>query len=138
MADIRSLFLPRYGDGDGGGDGVCVVCVWGLCVLFACWHLLLQGVKLAMDHLGVTEAVFIGDTPDDINAAVAAGVVGLGVCAPAAVNKEATSKLLMDCGASEVLSIGEEEQCTHFPLLSSPSFSFFIGWLVLFIRLLIS
>lgn len=27
MADIRSLFLPRYGDGDGGGDGV--VCVWG-------------------------------------------------------------------------------------------------------------
>lgn len=68
-----------------------------------------DGVKMAMDHLGVTQAVFIGDTPDDIVAAVAAGVVGLGVCAPAAVDKVATSKLLMDCGASEVLSIGLHE-----------------------------
>jgi hypothetical protein len=32
-----------------------------------------EGVKLALGHLGVTTAAFVGDTPDDMRAAVAVG-----------------------------------------------------------------
>ncbi|RYE93321.1 MAG: TIGR01548 family HAD-type hydrolase [Myxococcales bacterium] len=41
-------------------------------------------VRLALARLGVTDAWMIGDTPDDVRAARAAGVVPLGVTAPLA------------------------------------------------------
>lgn len=34
---------------------------------------------MAMKKLGVERALMIGDTPDDIRAAVGAGIVGVGV-----------------------------------------------------------
>lgn len=67
-----------------------------------------DGVIAAMEHLKVKNCIFVGDTPDDIHAAVAAGVVGLGVCAPASEDAE-TTKVLMDCGANQVLSEGLHE-----------------------------
>jgi len=39
-------------------------------------------VRLALERLGVTRAWMLGDTPDDLNAARAAGVVPIGVIAP--------------------------------------------------------
>ena len=38
-----------------------------------------EPVQLALTSLGVTRALMVGDTPDDIKAAVGAGVVGIGV-----------------------------------------------------------
>jgi HAD superfamily hydrolase (TIGR01548 family) len=67
-----------------------------------------EGVKKAMEHLGVKNAVFIGDTPDDIRAAVGAGIVGLGVPAPSS-DHVASSEVLRKCGANQVLSIGLHE-----------------------------
>jgi phosphoglycolate phosphatase-like HAD superfamily hydrolase len=67
-----------------------------------------DGVKKAMAHLGVQNAVFIGDTPDDIRAAVGAGIVGLGVPAPSS-DHAASSDVLRQCGANQVLSIGLHE-----------------------------
>ena len=43
-----------------------------------------EPVALALEKLGVNQAWMIGDTPDDIRAARAAGVLPLGVCAPGA------------------------------------------------------
>jgi len=68
-----------------------------------------DGVKLCMKELGVTKAVIVGDTPDDIRAGVSAGILALGVCAPTEGNKEATSELLKSCGATQVLSEGLHE-----------------------------
>jgi histidinol-phosphate aminotransferase len=39
-------------------------------------------VRLALQQLGVKRALMIGDTPDDIKAAVAAGIVGVGILSP--------------------------------------------------------
>jgi HAD superfamily hydrolase (TIGR01548 family) len=41
-------------------------------------------VRIALDRLGVKRAWMVGDTPDDIRAAVAAGVLPLGILAPGA------------------------------------------------------
>ncbi|MCB9741650.1 MAG: TIGR01548 family HAD-type hydrolase [Alphaproteobacteria bacterium] len=57
-------------------------------------------VRLALAQLGVEAAWMIGDTPDDLRAARAAGVVPLGVCAPG----EADPAPLLAAGAARVLS----------------------------------
>jgi HAD superfamily hydrolase (TIGR01548 family) len=41
-------------------------------------------VRIALDRLGVSRAWMVGDTPDDVRAAVAAGVLPLGIVAPGA------------------------------------------------------
>jgi phosphoglycolate phosphatase-like HAD superfamily hydrolase len=39
-------------------------------------------IRLAMDRLGARSAWMVGDTPDDIRAARAAGAIGIGIPAP--------------------------------------------------------
>ena len=57
-------------------------------------------VRLALKRLGVTAAWMVGDTPDDLWAARAAGVVPLGIMAPG----ETHSAPLHEAGAARVLS----------------------------------
>jgi HAD superfamily hydrolase (TIGR01548 family) len=57
-------------------------------------------VELALRRLDVRRAWLLGDTPDDVRAARAAGVVPLGVEAPGEVSAEA----LLRAGAARVLS----------------------------------
>jgi len=59
-------------------------------------------VRLALARLGVERAWLVGDTPDDVRAARAAGVVPLGVVAPADDPATATQALLA-AGAARVL-----------------------------------
>ncbi len=59
-----------------------------------------DGVRLAMSTLGVDRAWMIGDTPDDAAAARAAGVVPIGVCAPAEPD---TASTLERAGVARVL-----------------------------------
>jgi HAD superfamily hydrolase (TIGR01548 family) len=60
-------------------------------------------VRLALERLGVERAWMIGDTPDDIRAASAAGVLPLGILAPGAdVNR--TPSALEDAGAVAILT----------------------------------
>jgi len=56
-------------------------------------------VRLALDALGATRAWMVGDTPDDIRAAAAAGVVPLGILAPGATDPTP----LREAGAAAVL-----------------------------------
>jgi len=60
-------------------------------------------VALALQQLGVSNAVLIGDTVDDIRAATAAGIKGLGVVAPGESKIETEWALLLAAGASFVL-----------------------------------
>lgn len=57
-------------------------------------------VELALERLGVTDAWMVGDTPDDISAARAAGVVPIGVIAPG-TNPQTSRRALS--GAAAVL-----------------------------------
>jgi phosphoglycolate phosphatase-like HAD superfamily hydrolase len=41
-----------------------------------------EPVRLALQHLGASKALLIGDTVDDMRAATAAGVLAIGVVAP--------------------------------------------------------
>eukprot|EP00039_Didymoeca_costata_P028177 m.20251 g.20251 ORF g.20251 m.20251 type:complete len:603 (-) comp6786_c0_seq2:959-2767(-) len=66
------------------------------------------GVLLAMKKLNITKAVFVGDTVDDIRAAVGAGICPLGVPPPTADTEE-TRNLLKKEGSEQVLSIGLHE-----------------------------
>jgi histidinol-phosphate aminotransferase len=59
-------------------------------------------VRLALEQLGVRHAWMVGDTPDDIRAARAAGVVPIGVVAPGDAGADVEQQLLMS-GASCVL-----------------------------------
>ena len=59
-------------------------------------------VLIAMEQLGVSRAWMIGDTPDDIRAAVAAGVLPIGMVAPGA-DPEVHSAALEEAGAVFVL-----------------------------------
>ena len=59
-------------------------------------------VLIAMVQLGVSKAWMIGDTPDDVRAAVAAGVLPLGIVAPGA-DPETHTAALEDAGAVKVL-----------------------------------
>ncbi len=58
-------------------------------------------VKLAMKNLGVSTAWMIGDTPDDIKSAVAAGAVAIGVIGPADY-PQAARLSMFNAGALEV------------------------------------
>jgi histidinol-phosphate aminotransferase len=59
-------------------------------------------VQLALKRLGVSRAWMIGDTPDDIRAARAAGVVPFGVLAPGD-SRELAGESMLDAGATRVL-----------------------------------
>ncbi len=59
--------------------------------------------RLALARLGVTRAWMIGDTPDDVRAARAAGVVPLGVVAPGE-RRGGPPPSLLAAGAARVLS----------------------------------
>ena len=63
------------------------------------------GLELALDELGAgpAEAVYAGDTVDDMRAAVAAGVVPVGVVPPGA-DLDGHARTLMEAGARVVLS----------------------------------
>lgn len=56
-------------------------------------------VRLALEELGATRAWMVGDTPDDLRAARAAGVLPLGILAPGATDPT----LLWEAGAVAVL-----------------------------------
>ena len=60
-------------------------------------------VTAALRRLGVTRAWMVGDTPDDVRAARAAGVLPLGVVAPGD-DPEATGAALLTAGAGRVLA----------------------------------
>ncbi|MHB2015412.1 MAG: TIGR01548 family HAD-type hydrolase [Candidatus Xenobia bacterium] len=64
-------------------------------------------VRLAMERLGVRAAWMVGDTPDDVRAARAAGVVPIGVPAPGHEWTE-TDDMLVRAGAARVLHRLEE------------------------------
>ena len=59
-------------------------------------------VQLARSRLAVERAWMVGDTPDDIRAAIAAGVLPIGVVAPGP-NPTASSAALRESGAATVL-----------------------------------
>jgi hypothetical protein len=87
-----------------------------------------EPVLKVMQALNVKSAVLIGDTPDDMRAAVSAGsfilqtqsnlmacsfyeiglvgILGLGVVAPSVLDKVKDAKNLADCGAMHVLLPG--------------------------------
>lgn len=69
-------------------------------------------VRIAMEQLGVTKAWMVGDTPDDIRAAVAAGALPLGIVAPGA-DPERHSVALEEAGAVRIL----EEVATILEML---------------------
>jgi HAD superfamily hydrolase (TIGR01548 family) len=59
-------------------------------------------VRLAMDKLGVRRAWMVGDTPDDARAATAAGVLAIGIPAPAE-DRAAVERSLLAAGAVVVI-----------------------------------
>jgi len=59
-------------------------------------------VRLALERLGVKRAWMIGDTPDDIRAATAAGTLPIGIIAPNA-DPETNAAALTDCGAATII-----------------------------------
>jgi len=84
-------------------------------------------VLLALKRLGGAspeDAVLIGDTPDDMRAAVSAGARAFGVLTPSAFgqNAEETRKALRDAGASDVFKPGFVELLDLFdePSLLGP------------------
>jgi histidinol-phosphate aminotransferase len=64
-------------------------------------------VRRALEKLGVRHAWMVGDTPDDIRAADAAGVLPLGVVAPGD-DPKATCSSLTDSGAAEVFNTANQ------------------------------
>ncbi len=67
-------------------------------------------VALALAHLGVTRAWMLGDAPDDVRAARAAGVVPLGVVLPGEDAIEARAALLSAGAARVLVSASEVEE----------------------------
>ncbi len=59
-------------------------------------------VRLALDRLGARSAWMVGDTPDDVRAARAAGVVPVGIVAPGD-DEETLRAALTDAGAARVI-----------------------------------
>jgi histidinol-phosphate aminotransferase len=64
-------------------------------------------VRMALERLGVASAWLVGDTPDDVRAARAAGVVPLGIPAPGEDHARA-APILFAAGAARVLRRLEE------------------------------
>ena len=62
-----------------------------------------MGILLALKQLEVTKACYIGDTIDDIKAAINAGIVPVGIPAPGS-NREEQTRLLKQAGAVTVLT----------------------------------
>jgi HAD superfamily phosphatase len=65
-----------------------------------------EPVLLAMKHLKVRRALMVGDTPDDIKAAVGAGVVGIGILSPGDKKSPDSAKTrgaLVGSGAARVI-----------------------------------
>ena len=60
-------------------------------------------VRTAASRLGVERAWMVGDTPDDIRAAAAAGAVPIGVVAPGP-DPEASATALREAGAATVIA----------------------------------
>ncbi|MEC7241237.1 MAG: TIGR01548 family HAD-type hydrolase [Myxococcota bacterium] len=61
-----------------------------------------EPVRAALSKLGVSRAWMLGDTPDDMVAALAAGVLPVGVCAPG-TELEGTTNILTQSGAARTL-----------------------------------
>ena len=59
-------------------------------------------MRLALERLGVAGAWLVGDTPDDMRAAANAGVIPLGLLAPAS-DAERTPEALRQAGAALIL-----------------------------------
>lgn len=91
------------------------------------------GVRKACQDLGVSPSkgvVLIGDTPDDIRSAVAAGCSGVGVTTPEAMSAEESkgnahteaplSRAMMECGADMVLLPGFAELLDYFAPVAMP------------------
>jgi len=77
-------------------------------------------VKKACELLGVecdSSVVMVGDTPDDIRSAVAAGCRGVGVATPNGVGREKCKlcESMRECGADLVMEPGFEELLDIFP-----------------------
>jgi HAD superfamily phosphatase len=71
-------------------------------------------VRLLMEQLEVHNAWLVGDTPDDMRAAAAAGVLPLAVIAPGDP-AEATTHALLESGAERILeNVGELEERLAF------------------------
>lgn len=62
-------------------------------------------VRLCLDRLGAGRAWMLGDTPDDIRAAIGAGVTALGVVAPGEDSRET----LLRAGAARIVDPNELE-----------------------------
>jgi phosphoglycolate phosphatase-like HAD superfamily hydrolase len=62
-----------------------------------------DGIRLAMGELGLANPWMIGDTPDDMNAAVAAGITPIGVAA-SGLGYDKNRKVLLASGAVVVIS----------------------------------
>jgi histidinol-phosphate aminotransferase len=65
-----------------------------------------EPVKMVLDKLGVKRALMVGDTPDDIRAAVGAGVVGIGILSPGDKKSPDSVKIrgaLVGAGAARVI-----------------------------------
>lgn len=60
-------------------------------------------VRLALERLGVSRGWMVGDTPDDVRAARAAGVVPLGVVPPGRDDPISWTSTLLAAGAARVL-----------------------------------
>lgn len=64
-------------------------------------------VRVALERLGVERAWLVGDTPDDVRAARAAGVLAVGVPAPGE-DPHAARETLLAAGAATVLTTPEQ------------------------------
>jgi histidinol-phosphate aminotransferase len=70
-----------------------------------------EPVLLALKKLGVERALMIGDTPDDIRAAVGAGIVGIGILSPGDKKRADSIKIwsaLVGAGAARVIDTVSE------------------------------
>jgi HAD superfamily hydrolase (TIGR01548 family) len=64
-------------------------------------------ITLAVERLGVLEAVYVGDSVDDVAAAKGAGIRAFG-CIPPGVSTEPLKQLLLKSGAEKVLANVQE------------------------------
>eukprot|EP00013_Stygamoeba_regulata_P022970 CAMPEP_0177645266 /NCGR_PEP_ID=MMETSP0447-20121125/9158_1 /TAXON_ID=0 /ORGANISM="Stygamoeba regulata, Strain BSH-02190019" /LENGTH=618 /DNA_ID=CAMNT_0019147739 /DNA_START=912 /DNA_END=2768 /DNA_ORIENTATION=- len=68
-----------------------------------------EPVRLALQRLGVSKALLVGDTVDDMRAATAAGVLAVGVVAPNVIDVVKDVNALREAGAVAVVSVGAIE-----------------------------
>jgi histidinol-phosphate aminotransferase len=79
-----------------------------------------RGLRLALKALGIDRAWMFGDTPDDLVAAQAAGVLPIGVVAAGCPTPEANRAVLAQCGAALVIDSPAELSATFARLLPAP------------------